>query len=831
MVTLLKVGSLVDDNLSQWVPIEYIIEWFRKRLQLNGIQNRVLVLKSDTGSGKSTVFPAYIYKELYNRSAGGIAVTQPRIMNAITIVRDQLSGSPYYPFLKLGENLGWITGASKKRAKYGLTYLTIGSLLEQLKSMNDAQIMAKYRFIIIDEVHEATQEQSLLLYILKNFLKRNATNPQLPFVILTSATFDVEKFLDYFGVYAPGKDLNQQPNLIRVAGFAYPNETRWTLKAATADYLTTVVKVVRDIHLGNLADPPENRDILVFLPGMTEMLTVGKGLYAERDKMIEKGKPTILVLYIDGETVKKNKSDFAKISEDISKLTMKIKGKSYPVFRRVILSTIVAETGVTIDTLKYVVDSGFGKGPEFNPYYDFRGVIKQPVSKDKVRQRMGRANRKSPGVFYPIYPEYVFNKLPAKRKSDVEIMDVSAVVPALMLEEYKRLYLESTARTTSDLAGGDAKAGNQSGISRTADEISLNIDIIDKIPQDSLWLYSEKLYLLGLISPESDYKYIPSQEKDLVDILEKIRDNSADEPEFGLTKLGAIVANFTYIQPESIRMILAGYSWNVNILDLITIATYLQMSFGAFPLTPKDPINWAVVYDNALPRDMLKGSNTDIVERVKYLISDDFIDGLMIYQAVMNVVEKRLIEGADITDGPNGKFNNSIADSTSQGISSFGLMKNFCDRASINYKTITEFIKTRDNIIEQFLTFGLDIFYGNSIFDMSEDNLTDGISRIKYCIYDGFRNNFAYYSSGSYRIIGQKNILMPKMFLNRVFSSVEAKSKSKKNTNDSILPRWILYEKASLVLTDENIQLYSIDPGRISVLDGYVNTDLQFGGY
>ena len=71
-------------ELDEWIPIEYIIEWFRTRLAREGIENRVLILKSETASGKSTLFPPELYKALVRGDATspGIICTQPRVMTA-----------------------------------------------------------------------------------------------------------------------------------------------------------------------------------------------------------------------------------------------------------------------------------------------------------------------------------------------------------------------------------------------------------------------------------------------------------------------------------------------------------------------------------------------------------------------------------------------------------------------------------------------------------------------------------------------------------------------------------------------------------------------------
>ena len=217
--TLLVAGNLVPvdkkEDLSNIVPIDYIIEWFKQRVNKTGIGNRVLILKSDTGSGKSTVFPAHLYKWLSGvNPRAKIAVSQPRVLTAISIVREELIGTGYYPYLKLGENIGWKTGSSRKTVDFGLTYMTVDSLAMQLRTRTDEQIMENYQVIVMDEVHELGLGLTYVMYMLKNFLLRNKDNPKLPFVVATSATFDVDKYMRYFNV--------NFTSVIQVTGSTYP---------------------------------------------------------------------------------------------------------------------------------------------------------------------------------------------------------------------------------------------------------------------------------------------------------------------------------------------------------------------------------------------------------------------------------------------------------------------------------------------------------------------------------------------------------------------------------------------------------------------------------
>src|SRR6185369_2792690 len=83
----------------------------------------------------------------------------------------------------------------------------------------DAEIMGRYQFILVDEAHERSRDSDVTLMLLRNFYERNAGNPRLPFLLLMSATFDPARYAAYFRV---GPE-----NVVKVKGRAYPIETHW----------------------------------------------------------------------------------------------------------------------------------------------------------------------------------------------------------------------------------------------------------------------------------------------------------------------------------------------------------------------------------------------------------------------------------------------------------------------------------------------------------------------------------------------------------------------------------------------------------------------------
>ncbi len=839
LITLLKKGSLranVNDQLKQEeldqiVPIDYIMDWFSSRLNLTGVANRILVLKSDTGSGKSTAFPPNLYKNFYKSGSGNIAVTQPRVLNAINIVRDQITGSGFYPYMKLGENIGWQTGPSKKKSKNGLIYMTLGVLMRQLKTFSDEQLMATYSFIIIDEVHEASMDQSIVLFMLRSFVSRNAHNPKLPFIVLTSATLNVDLFLKYFGVY----DAPNQPNLIQVAGFAFALEERWTFENATSDYIESAFLTAKKIHVENPQDV-ENRDILIFLPSKTEMNEVGEKLQKLREQLHGAKKPIFAILQIDSETIKKSGQDFADMTADITTLRAKVGAKYEPVFRRIILSTSVAETGITIDTLKYVIDCGFHRGPEYNPHYRVSGVLTKPSQHSRIKQRKGRANRKAEGVFYPLYPKYVYEKLPTQQLADIETSDIGEYALGLFHEQSKEL-----------------------------NHVSFDINLLNKPPVDTSREIFERLYALGYISAASDYKYTKTSDKYSIDLIYKIIDygqvvnqvvnqNSNQSTQTNITKLGAIAALLGDIKPEISRMLLAAYAWDCSPTEMATIAAYMMLEYSDF--TVKKPIDWIAIYQTAF----YNNAETNSVENFKkfdkaeqnqqspqtlpledpkvyyiyrLIIADDFIDGLVLFHAASRVIENAFglyeLQGA-------------------KNISIIGALTEWCDKVNIKKDAILLFIKRRDELLEAMITAGFSLDFdenhsppskkiANKLFAKSPmpDDLINIVTKMKYCIYEGFRLNAAVLAeNGEYKTLSGLPLVLPNILRdNEIMRETQRKCGILKNSgatnhiSKSPKPNYILYDSLKFKL-DKKTQIYKIKTDRISVLDGFVKNDLEF---
>jgi len=674
--TLLKKGSLMPpaDNpdykqvLDTWVPIDYIIDWFRKREGKVGAENRVLIVKSETASGKSTVIPPTILRDLIrpalerNPDAPGIICTQPKVLTAVENVLEMLKYNQD-GYLKLGVNFGWNTKNYKvPLTSPGFTSATVGVLAQQLKTNTDEEIMAMYKYILIDETHERDLQTDMTIYRLKNLIMRNRNKVECPFVVLMSATFDPKPFLDYFGV--------SPVNFIWCTGAtAFIDEMwDWNQGRIVNNYPQAAGDIVRAICRDNSRDDPEYADILIFMPGAAEFRETMTHLRAINEELEAEELPVFSPLQIDGAAVKLRNTDYNNtMYVPVGHHEVVIKGKRHTATRRVIITTNVAETGLTLSNLKYVIDSGFNREVEYNPVYGTSGLITKPAPQSRIRQRKGRAGRRLPGVFYPLYPKYIYDMLPVNQFPAILSGSIDTILLDVIHEQIKNKHLQHLPPEFS------------------ADDI----DMVTIPSPDALYTGIERLYSIGMLAVNTGVT---------------------------ISKLGEVAALFDGMPPEHSRMILAGYFWGASVLDMVTIAVWLGMDQRSFMDTGVQALDYTRIYRGGLPGFM---SHDGMIARTRIFIADSFIDGLIIFYGIKYALN---------------------AESPRKAIET---LTTWCKHCGLSYAQCLEFIRARDDLIEHMIANGLDPFINihNGLSRTDNDNIIDIVTRIKYCIYDGFRNN------------------------------------------------------------------------------------------
>lgn len=358
------------------------------------MENPVTILIGETGSGKSTQIPQFLMETMEKN----IAVTQPRrvaAMNLAMRVSEEFG-------CHVGEEVGYsvrFNNVTSHRTK--LKYITDGMLLREM--MIDPKL-SKYSTIIVDEAHERTILTDLLIGFLKGLLMERNKDKKTPDfkVIIMSATLDADKFSKFF---------NDAPILF-VEGKMFPVE-RYYIDKSADDIIDAMVKSVVQINQGE-----QTGDILCFLPGQ-EDIDKAVDILNKISPELPKEAPLIVPMPL-----------YAALPPQQQ---MKIFSKLKPRQRKIIISTNIAETSVTVPGIKYVIDSGLRKVKVWRHQLGLSTLLTVPISKASATQRAGRAGRESSGKCFRLYKESDYFKL--TDTTEPEILRSEIISPVLMLKK------------------------------------------------------------------------------------------------------------------------------------------------------------------------------------------------------------------------------------------------------------------------------------------------------------------------------------------------------------------------------------------------------------
>lgn len=349
--------------------------------------NRVVIVCGETGSGKTTQLPKIAM--MAGRGVHGmIAHTQPRRIAASSIAKriaEELKTEP-------GEVVGYkvrFTDTMSPGATIKL--MTDGILLAE--TQNDPMLRA-YDTVIIDEAHERSINIDFLLGYLKRLLAKRRDLK----VIVTSATIDAERFARHFEI-----DGRPAP-VLTISGRTYPVEVRYRPieDMDEADDKTLIGAI--DDAVSEL-EASGRGDILVFLPGEREIREAADVLRKSRPSTTE-----ILPL-------------FARLTAAEQERVFRPAGA-----RRIVLSTNVAETSITVPGIRFVVDTGLARVKR----YSYRNKVEQlqiePVSQASANQRAGRCGRVADGICIRLYSEEDFARRPAFTDPEILRSNLAAVI-------------------------------------------------------------------------------------------------------------------------------------------------------------------------------------------------------------------------------------------------------------------------------------------------------------------------------------------------------------------------------------------------------------------
>jgi len=328
----------------------------------------VLLIKAETGAGKGVIIAPKIAELTL---PGRVVVTEPRTVN--THVADFLKKVMDTNDVAYGYRF-----ANNIRDTTRLAFVTDGYLLNFF--YRDPEL-PDYDAIIIDETHERNKNIDQLLA----FCKRVAGRKK---IALMSATIDLNLYEKYFAGAKIGK--------LEISGRAYPVEHVFI--ASEEDYVAQAVKlVISDIF------PPG--DILIFLNSESELRKACREIHA-------KTKFTCYELH---------KGTQAEMREEII-------AKNQKPIRKIVFSTNIAESGITIDGITIVIDCGRRYESIFRPADEMYEMELTFISRAEIQQRSGRAGRTAPGICYHLYSEEDYKRMPEYKAPEIEKEEISDVV-------------------------------------------------------------------------------------------------------------------------------------------------------------------------------------------------------------------------------------------------------------------------------------------------------------------------------------------------------------------------------------------------------------------
>lgn len=364
-----KVGDMKSEAASEFSTQKSITEQrqylpvFSVRSSLLRMikEHQIVVIVGETGSGKTTQLTQYLHEDGYT-NYGIVGCTQPRRVAAMSVARRVAEEMR----TRLGDQVGYAIRFEDCTSPSTLIkYMTDGILLRESLRESD---LDPYSAIIMDEAHERSLNTDVLFGLLREVVSRRNDLR----LLITSATMDAERFSNFFG----------DCPIFRIPGRTFPVDVQFS-KTTVMDYVDASVKQAIQVHLAS----PTDGDILIFMPGQ-EDIEVTCELIAERLGNLEEAPPlSILPIY----------------SQLPSDLQAKIFVKAEDGVRKCVVATNIAETSLTVDGIRYVIDSGYCKLKVFNPKIGMDALQIFPISQANANQRAGRAGRTGPGVCYRLY--------------------------------------------------------------------------------------------------------------------------------------------------------------------------------------------------------------------------------------------------------------------------------------------------------------------------------------------------------------------------------------------------------------------------------------------
>lgn len=395
------------DSISEPLPIYH----HKSKLVRAVKDSAFLVVTGETGCGKTTQLPQYLHEAGFCKY-GKIGITQPRRVAAITVAQRVAQEMRY----TLGKEVGYQVRFDDCTTQDTVVkYMTDGCLLREILADPG---LSQYSVVVLDEVHERSLNTDILLGLLKKVFSdpsKNNVGRRFPLkVVVMSATMETEKLAAFLGncpvFVIPGRTFPVKCSFGSAVG---PKDTEST------GYVKEVVKVALDVHTSEMAG-----DILVFLTGQNEIERACDMLYEKaetidyrfdvQDTTVE----GLLILPLYGSMpTDQQRQIFQPPPRGI---------------RKCVVATNIAATSLTINGIKFIIDSGFVKQLNHNSRVGLDILEVVPISKSEAQQRAGRAGRTSAGKCFRIYTKEFWEKcMPEYTIPEIQRTSLTTVVLTL----------------------------------------------------------------------------------------------------------------------------------------------------------------------------------------------------------------------------------------------------------------------------------------------------------------------------------------------------------------------------------------------------------------
>jgi superfamily II DNA/RNA helicase len=343
----------------------------KKEAFLEAVRNQSsTILIGETGSGKTTCTPGYLLDAFPDAK---IAFTSPRVLPALSVseyVAEKRGG-------RVGGEIGVITRQERSVSdETRLSFMTDGILLSMFKK---DPLLMEFDIVTVDEAHERSLNIDICLGLLKQAQeKRKAHGEKELKIIVASATIEEEKFVIYF----------DDQSALKVPGRMYPVGVVYVPPSLDQSGKQEPESTAAARLTKKIIDSSEGGDILIFMPGEQEIYSTIEEieLLVGSDNSLE-----ILPLY-------------GSMQKNEQKKVFTNNGK-----QKIIVSTNVAETSLTIPGVRHVIDTGTVKQKQYNPVTGIDELKLIKTSQANMNQRKGRAGRVAPGTCYRLMSEEDFN--------------------------------------------------------------------------------------------------------------------------------------------------------------------------------------------------------------------------------------------------------------------------------------------------------------------------------------------------------------------------------------------------------------------------------------